>query len=335
MKVRCAFSGIIFTLPNLPGFVSEACDWVHPAMHLPLSKIAQTVSLFEQSPDRLSPDQLTLTFAAILAASDKIKFERPIAPNSAPTIACCLTRTFNVINQILSLPIARRDSDIPKFVITGDITNFPALLTLWEEALINIDQSEFEMRKIAQIQSAETRISLLNKSDDKTKRRRIAAIADWACLVAEFPTFPTISPITGATIPLAEYWKQIIRDSATFEGILSHRRVDVEELLRHLYEKVPVGTTCSHELFGMMEEIISNRDTYMAYGVENINSISKAAVRVILEESISKTREYDISEQNRILQSAPAEMPKESDYPNKQAFLKAKLAFNVRAQSTK
>jgi hypothetical protein len=68
-----------------------------------------------------------------------------------------------------------------------------------------------------------------------------ATLAEWAAAAGEFPTSPTIHPITQQSIPLAEYWKQLIRTIANEDKLWRYPEADLTELIEHCEDHITHG----------------------------------------------------------------------------------------------
>jgi hypothetical protein len=149
-------------------------------------------------------------------------------------------------------------------------------------------------------------------------------LANWAAKAGNFPTWDAgddIVSITGKRLSLAEYWKHIIKLCAKSEPVYSIPDADIGELIEHCEEHIEQGTIYAYELMALLRSASKKKTDFFSFGDIDVKSTFR-----ILDASAG------VEDANMIamIDSAPDTMPVLKDYPNKLAYLKAKMKFDLK-----
>jgi hypothetical protein len=229
-----------------------------------------------------------------------------------------LVRTIIKLNTVKNPAVT-----FPRFAITPEtryLSNVHHWIEAWKDAyqsFLDGYRSAHESRKLI---TREAALQRMIKNPHKDIREYAAQLADWASVAGEFPSFLTQSPWSSIRIPCAEYWKAIIIRAAKNEFLHSVSAKDLQELIDHCEDRIPVGSIYSHALFKLLRHAKERLVNYLGFGDVDIRS-----TYTILEEST------DIESANlrAMIDSAPLKEPKLEEYPNRFKFLQAKLKWDM------
>jgi hypothetical protein len=152
-----------------------------------------------------------------------------------------------------------------------------------------------------------------------------AQIANWAAVAGKFPAFSVNSPF--GLLSCAEYWKLIIRKCINSESIFSVPASDIQELVEHCEEYIEHGSIYAHTLMSILRNGKEKQTNFLGLG-DWESSLSF----VILQSDDS----VESANLQLLVQSAPTEEPRITEYPSKFEWYKAhtkwKLAAAVQTQ---
>jgi len=201
-------------------------------------------------------------------------------------------------------------------------------LELWQNAHLDyLDgyKSSLHLQKIA---DKESRLEALIKDKSKDISSYAVQLANWAYDVAGFAEL-NYHVADGANndkpILLADYWKRIIVDCAKRTNIYDIHSGDLSELIDYLEDNIEVASSgiFGHTVLSLLNSARKSKEDFFAFG--DISITTKGTVYKILDADAS------VEDANKIvlIQSAPTTEPKESEYPNKLAYLKARTRWDM------
>lgn len=260
---------------------------------------------------RLQPQESRLLFLAILRSSELVEFRTTAVPSEA-TVAKNMEHLIRFISWATGLSFPERI--LPRFAITpetADLSNINHWLEAWENARAEFNAGYTPTSQLSNMRNREAALERLIKNSQKKVADYSRILASWAMDAANVPK------------ALQEYWIQLMCLKGV--AIYSAKEVDLEELVEHMIDNLDHGSIYSSKTLNLCKELLAKRKQGMLHGLgleENADGFT------IIEDSIE-------AHNRRVAASkAPQELPVESNYPSKLAYLRAKAAWDV-AQSLK
>lgn len=313
MKILCKYSGIQFTVEYFP-FSLESREVAHPVFHIPQQKLLSAIA--KKYPDGLTPLDSYLGFLAILHSTNRIDWRVPC--NYTPSIDSIIANNMESLLRIVGITSAIQHPawTMPGFVITPDTRNLATVhhwIHVWENCFVEFQDGNKRAQLHDRIVRREQAMERLLKDPSKQPANYANQLAEWAALAGEFPTGTV--PVDGKQLPLAEYWKAMIRRAARKEAIFSINDTDLIELIEHCEDAIPHGSIYAHTLMKVLREAQESKKNFLGLGDFDI----RTSTYRILDDADTAERANILA----MIDSAPLEEPKLSNYPSKIAYLRA------------
>lgn len=325
MKVLCAYSSLTFSCEHFPGFLSQR-ETSHPVFHVPQKKLLSYLGKWSSS--ELTPTDSYLLFLSLLRSTELVEFRVPaIQTNLTPSIVANnmeqLAKTVSRLNTVTNPAVI-----FPRYVITPetkDLSNVKYWIENWNDAYQEFIDGYRRTSNHQELARREAALERLIRNPHKSVSTYASQIADWAIQAGSFPTFIINNPFSAtsltAQITCAEYWKLLIIKCAKEESIFAVRRSDLEELLTHCEENIPVGSLFSHALFSLLRRALEKQKNFLGLGDLDIGR----STYEILESDTS----VESANIKAMIQAAPESLPLPENYPTKLAYLRAKMRWDM------
>jgi len=325
MKLTCAYSSIEFTVEHFPGSLSSR-DIIHPVFQFPQKKLLSYLGDWGKS--NLTPTDSYLLFLALLNSTELIEW-RTGAIRTARTDSLVASHLENLCKSVIKLNTVTDVSAIfPHYVIGQDtrtldsvdtwIQNWNDSFTDYKAGKLKDIQGRDEWKKLNIREVALTRLIC---SPHKPISSYVGQLAEWAAIAGSFPTFAMKNPHTGLTLSCADYWKYLIQKCAHNEALYAIRRADLTELLEHCEEHISHGTRYADKLFELLRHALERQRNFLGLGDLDI-SVSRFAI-------LSSDSTAETANMKALIDSAPDHEPRSEEYPNRIAFLKAKMRWEM------
>jgi hypothetical protein len=306
-KAICAKSGIEFSIQYFPYNFNEG-ELQHPIFDLNYTQLTSEKLLDKWVQRQFTETDTKLYFLALLHSSNLIQWNT----YARPTLAICelnMEPLLDILSWINSIHHPRLS--MPNMAITQDtatLDNVRNWIAAWNSARNDFESGYRELSRSQLMLRKEDTLQRLIKEQQKELHQYAGILADWATLSADFPTFPTT--VNGVTLPLSEYWKQIlITCSKTPTHIWRLDIDDMNELLTHLEENLEHGSIYAHATMKLLREGIATHNNYLGFSIVNQSSdVERANIQILVD-------------------NAPTNRPLLHEYPNKIMYLKAKIAY--------
>jgi hypothetical protein len=323
MKILCGLSSITFNCEHFPGFLTQR-ETYHPVFSIPQKKLLSYLGKWGKG--ELTPTDSYLLFLSLLNSTDLVDFRVPaIQVEETPSIVAnnmeALAKTVSKLNTVQNPSVV-----FPRYVITPDtknLTNVKYWIQNWNDAYQDFVDGYSRTANHQELARREVALERLIKNPHKPVSSYATNLADWAIQAGSFPTFTIVNPFSALRnqITCAEYWKILIQKCANEESIFAVRRTDLEELLDHCEDNIPVGSIFSNALFKVLRHALNRQKNFLGLGDLDIGKSSY--------EILSSTDNVESANLKALIQSAPEHEPKQEEYPNKLAYLKAKLRYQM------
>lgn len=330
MKCACPYSGMQW---KAEGFATghHALIHPHPVFSLPFKYLISRYTA-DWYAGRLSEEEKKLLFLAMLKETDLVIFDSFAYPElstveqNIESLAKLSTWLHGLSNPAVLLP---------SFHISKETASLQ-LMPHWLQTWWNI-KADFESGLKRQIKLAEqhrlesfleTKIKRIEAGIQQESTGYLRILAEWADIAACFPSFAISHPITGETIKLADYWKEMLQ--APESRYYSYPLTDWKELEDHIIDNIDdLSTTFALAIIRKTKAIINR--TSLDLGLEVVESILFDKNGVETGKSYEVRELIEAKEQETIAAlaaKAPSEEPQRQNYASQVAFLRAKIAWN-------
>lgn len=327
-KITCIKSGVIFNCEHMP--VQTQCE--HPIFSISQKRLVALAGSWAAG--RLSSTESYLVFLALLDSTELIHWRTHAvytagsvsAPGTDQIVANNMENLLHIIGKINL--INHPAFTLPSFAIgpdTNTLTNAHHWIKTWIGNYREWHESYMDSKAADElrykIQSREAALQRLIKSSTHPDTYA-TTLADWASTAGAFPTHETPHPITRTPISLSEYWRQIIKTIANEDKLWRYPRADIVELIEHCEDNIPPGNIYSHTLMKYLRSGLAKFDNYLGFGED----IPTGATAFTVLSSSASIKDINTA---AIINTAPAEEPKKSQYPSQFAWLKAYTRWKV------
>lgn len=324
MKILCGISGIEFTCEHFPGaFYSR--EAVHPAFSIPQRKLLSYLKRWGNG--ELSSTDSYLLFLAALRSTELVSFRVPCirVPETDAIIAQnmeALMKTIVKLNTISN----------PEEVFNQVVINTESRTLVEVEFWIKNWEEQFRDFKTGYVTAHDSRIlndklvtrtnalARMIKNPHKSISNYSTQVADWASVAGAFPEFQIPNPFTKLNTTLADYWKQIITRCAKNEYLFTIPEKDLNELIEHCEEHIPIGSIYSNALFKLLRASKERKDNFLGLGDLDL---STTTYRILQADESAEAAQI-----KAVIDSAPLEEPRQEQYPSKFQYIRAKSRWD-------
>ena len=333
-NVLCAYSGIEFAVPHFShSFYSRECS--HPVFTLPVPKLLGIVEnqWLEQ---RLTPTENYLLYLALFNSTGLMEFRVPatVTADTSAIIAANMIPLSEIVTAIYESGAekVREVLYLPSFVIspdTKDLESSPDWIAIWVQAYASFKDNYRTANELEKLVRKETNLERKIKDRSKDIATYARDLAIWAADAGKFPTWPAgldsgLAKTTGLhpQCSLRDYWIYIITCCCKLENIWSIPDGDIQELTEHCEDTIPHGSIFAATLMSLLRAGVDRKKSFFNLG--DIDLGNGTSFRIL-------DAEASIEDANKlaIIDSAPKSAPIESQYPNKLAFIRAKMNYRL------
>lgn len=333
-KVTCSKSGTYFSCEFMP-FALSASNLTHPLFHTPQKKLISLAGVW--SAGKLSPTESYLLFLSLLDSTGLVQW-RSHAQYTNKTDQIVANNMHGLIEIIAKIQLINHPNfNLPSFAISQDtasLENVNHWIEAWKNNYTDWYSSIIDSRKREEIRdkiiNREEALQRLIKSSTPVDTYA-ATLADWASVAGAFPTCDTLHPITKTKVTLNEYWKSLIKSIANEDKLWRFPRKDIVELIEHCEENIQHGNIYSHTLMKYLRKGLHTYDNYLGFGNDDDFDSNSAITPKTTTAFTILSSTSSVQDINRavIVNNAPTEEPKRTQYPNAIAYLKAYAAWKM------
>lgn len=323
MKCTCAISGIPFEVPHLTGYNSQA---IHPALFLPLDRIAKLSHAANYGSTDLSHDEIhLLTLAFIYQLQQRhgnnslINLEGSVKPPSISNLLnLSKVSTVATLSKIMEfLPtldhaskLLNNTHNLPRLVLR----NLPELPLTYTGILSSINEYLKELRLALQDNSNRIRqasavasqltslprgdgrakklqdiqLSRLSTSNEETKRR---AVKSFLIKFGNLPEFSITSPITNRQTRCATYWLSLLELSDNELAMIPSK--DIQEFREHLVDQDVQSLLAGRLIIDQIDSLLARKNNVLDLSFALLDMISDhgATFKVLDSDSTSEEQQ--------------------------------------------
>jgi hypothetical protein len=321
MKILCGISGLEFSCDHFPAYLSSR-EVTHPIFNLPQKKLISYLGKWASS--ELTPTDSYLLFLAILNSSELVEFRVPVCRSheTDSIVAQNMEHLAKIVSRLNT--VTNPGVCFPHYAIgpeTKFLSNIKYWIENWNEAYKDYQDGyskEYESRKLI---TREAALERLIKNPHLPISAYASKIAEWASIAGNFPEYLTTSPFSGLKISMGDYWKEIIQKCSREESLFSVPQVDIADLLEHCELNISIGTIYSNALFKVLRHALERQKNFLGLGDMDL---TRGKYQILGADDTTETANI-----KAMIDSAPETEPTLAQYPNKLAFLKAKLRWQM------
>lgn len=324
MKILCGISGIEFTCEHFPGtFYAREAE--HPVFSIPQRKLLAYTKKWAAG--ELTSTDSYLLFLAVLKSSDLVTFRVPCIriPETDTIIAQNMEALMKTVIKLNTI-------STPEDVFNQVVINLDSRTLVDVEFWIKNWDDQFAEFKSGYITAHDSRIandrlvtrqnalSRMIKNPHKNISQYSTQVAEWASVAGAFPEFQMLNPFKKLNTTLADYWKQIIERCAKNEYLFTIPEKDLNELIEHCEEKIPIGSIFSNALFKLLRAAKEKKENFLGLGDLDLSTTTYHILQA--DESA------EAAQLKAVIDSAPIEEPRIEQYPTRFAYIRAKSRWD-------
>jgi len=274
-----------------------------------------------------------LLFLSILNSTGLVTFKTPAIPTDAT-----INKHLIPLAQVAIFLSSRKDvkTSFPSFLIcedTYELDTIDILISSWNEIKESFSSIERKIGEDTELKR-EASLNRLMRSQGKNLVTYAKRLADWVSIAASFPTYEiTREDALGGIerITCAQHWKEVIISCGDPNlNVWKINKGDIQDILDHLENNLELGTSYSNAIFRLLEKTIDRQDNFLGIDIDAPYTIlSATSTNGTISEGATQAQ---IIEDNAILSlinDAPKELPIQSAYPSKVAYLRALGKWNT------
>lgn len=323
MRIICAYSSIEFECSHIPG-TFHSPELYHPIFSLPQKRLLAFTSKWSHG--ELTPTDSYLLFLAILNSSDLIEWRVPAA-RCEQTDSLVANNLESLLKTVIKLnTVPNPDTIFPHYAISPDtrfLTNVRYWIENWEDSYRSYKSGYRSAHESAITIRREAALTRMIRSKHRSVSSYSRELAYWAAQAGSFPTFIISSPFASSLnsqISCSDYWQECIVRCTKNEYIFSIPDKDLEELISHCEDNIPVGSIHSNALFTVLRTAQKRKKTFLDLGDPD----AKASYTLLSSQSTAESANL-----KALIDSAPEDMPVREHYPSSFAYMKAKLRWDM------
>jgi hypothetical protein len=323
--LTCAISGLNIEIPHFSDlYISQNKGYFHPIFAASHHQLLKLYNLHCRN--MLTAKESYLLFLAFLNYTEQVEWKHPVVRNPNDTATIALVN--NNFAQLLGV-IAQTDSikhpsfKQPSYIIHSDnahLVQIPNWIQAWKDNISKFYSSYASARERDDLTKLENKLSKLILIGEKPENYS-AIVADWAHQTAVFP------------YSKAEKYKKIIRTCFNSHKMFYTALADIREVKDYCETNIDADSIHFHALMSALKQGIHNHINYLGGSPLSLGYTILSSERVT-DKELTNSKDTSATLINNLITNAPTKEPIESDYPDKLAFIKAKLALRVAHSSS-
>jgi len=310
-QYTCPYSGFQLQASYVP-LTLQGRALAHPIFYASSKQLFKLYARFSKG--ELDTKSSYLLFLALLNQTDMVKWSEPCQYLGAKTDKLVISYMHSLVTVLWETDVIEH----PSFKQTGyifsednnnlDLSGGPDWIATWQANIEDFKDgyvTTIQREKLLKVEKQVERVILSN-----TDPRVVASsVARWAAIAGSFPKDKVDS------------WKRIIRKCYNHEAMFSTPRSELLALKEYCELNIEAGTIHFHKLMEVLTEGIARHDGFLGIDI----SSAVEATYEILPDDASKEE----TAMAALIHTAPKEKPRESEYPSKIAYLRAKMKWEA------
>lgn len=331
-RITCSKSSLVFNCEHLP-ISLQSNETSHPFFNIPQKRLLSLAG--DWARNSLSPVESYLLYLSLLHSTDLIVWRAPARyhDKSQAIIASNMESLLSIVGKINL--ISHPSFTLPKFAISHDTGTLETSF-YWIQAWIagynefmSDQKNQYKREEIkGRLERRETSLERLIKTAFASPTALANHLAAWAIDAGDFPDYLTPHPLRKRkgeleSIPLSDYWAEIIRACANEEAIWRYPQADLEELITHCEDNIAHGTIFARKLMVLLRNGLQKHKDFAGFG--DYDLAGRKTSFTLLTESAT----VEDANVMAIIQAAPQSEPKRENYPTPFAYMKARANWDL------
>jgi hypothetical protein len=317
-KAICSKSGVEFEVSHFPYYFRKG-ELSHPVFILETKTLLGLVSKWANR--EFTETDTKLYFLALLNSTNLIEWRT----YARPEMHICEANMEALIRMVAWIDTIKHPNlSMPKFAITketANLANAKHWIEAWVTAKAEFENGYREYTINQKIIRREHALEKLIKDTHRTPESYAAHLAEWAAMVAQFPTFAV--KIDGKVMTCSDYWKDIIRKCGnTNYQTWKLDKNDLQELTEHIIDNVDHGSIFAAALLKLLRAATVRHSSFL--GLEFTTGPNNTGF-TILDDNAS----IEQANIQALIAGAPETEPREFEYPTRIAYLRAKIRWEM------
>lgn len=328
-RILCAISGVEYRCDHFRLYLSSR-ESHHPIFDVPTPKLLQLAPQWMEG--KMSLTESYLLYLALFNSTDLMEFRSPaiMCQDTPSIIAQNMEPLVKIVERIYNTGSDRVKEiiQLPGFVITPDtkdLTSSSDWIKIWEEAYKNYEDGYRTASLLERMERKESILERWIKDNTKDISQYANRLADWAYDAGRFDLHANYEVLNelDQREEMGHYWKRIIIACAKTESIWNIPDIDLQDLIEHCEEHIYHGTIFAHTLMSLLRAGAQRKKNFLDLG--DIDIGANGTTFRILDANAS------VEDANKLalIDSAPINKPEEKDYPNKLAYIRAKMKWQL------
>lgn len=325
-KVTCTISGIKMEMPEFSKLhINHTVGYIHPIFVANKKQLMALYKLYAKG--ECTAKESYLLFLALIHSTGKVKWNATVtldwnSKSGQAFIANTINRLVNSLEKtsVIQHPKFKQ----PRFVVNmynSDLSTIHNWVRAWRdniEAFIANRISLDQHAKLVKVQNKLTHMILT----DTSSPTYVTVLSEWAAMASNFPK------------EKEEEWKKAIRYCFNPKKIFSVNSSTLKEIKEHCETNLELDSIHYSEVMDCLKEGINNQINILGSSLLDLDAQVSLSMN---EDSLAKAKlaKASIEKEEKlignIVSNAPTKEPVESDYPNKAAYIKAKVAYKIAA----
>lgn len=323
MKILCGISGIEYTTEHFPAHLTSR-ETMHPIFTIPQKRLLPYINKYHAK--QLTDTDSYLLFLALLNSTELIEWRVP-AMRTLDTNSIIANNLESLVKLVGKMNIIQNPSvQFARFAITPDtksLENVRHWLGVWQQCIQDFYDGNKRHAEINAMHNRELALERMIKNPMRKPESYAGMLAAWAEDAASFPRFITTA-VNGTQVACNDYWKAIVIACHNQERIFAIPAEDLKELIEHCEEHIEHGTIYAHSLMQTLRQGYAKQQSYLGLGDIDISG----GYRIL--DADSSVQDANLA---AMIDNAPTKEPSLSEYPNRIAFLRAKMRWQLAVES--
>lgn len=337
-RILCSLSGIEFKVEHHQIYLHSR-EYHHPIFSASLYDLLSLSTRYYNN--QFSETEEYLYYLALFKSTDLVDFRVP-AQFTQTTQSIVASNLFNlhaIIEKMSHLGMDRCANTLQfaRFVISPDTKSLSCTkdwIDIWNANYTDYQSGYKTSTRISQLSKLEHSLERYIKDRSKDISTYSSILASWAAKASGFE-YDTQIVADGTDndrpIPLNQYWKKLIIFCAKNEDIFRIHDGDLSELIDYCEDSLDLVSNgiFSHTLMAILRSCQKKKKDFLDLGDIDIGS------RGVTYRTLDADASIEDANKLALIESAPISQPKLSEYPNKLAYLKAKMKYDLASEYRK
>ena len=207
---------------------------------------------------------------------------------------------------------------------TNDLANSNHWIEVWLDNWNDYQSGYKSINTYQKLSRQETILERLIKDHTKCVDDYAPALASWAITAGDVdPVYVCYNEYNKPEL-LTSYYRRIIIACAKTERIFEIPDDDLEILIEHFEDNIHHGSIYANSLMTLLRAGAERKRNFLDLGDIDIGANGKATFRIL-------DADTSVADANMLamILAAPSAKPVEKDYPNKLAYIRAKLRWDT------